>query len=94
MVSHDGAWIRDWVISLPDWVWPLAGLLLVIDIVFSIYRLTRSLWTRNMRLITVVTQLIWIALLAYVASQSGFLSTQNAEAANCCRFLKMPYAVP
>jgi len=81
MVRHDGAWIRDWAVSLPDWVWPLAGLLLVIDIVFSVYRLTRTLWTRNMRLITVVTQVLWIALLAFVASQSGFLSTQNEEAA-------------
>lgn len=80
MVRHDGEWIRDWAVNLPDWLWLLAGLLLVTDIVFSVYRLTRSLWTRNMRLITVVTQVFWIALLAYAASQSGFLSVQNAEA--------------
>lgn len=81
MVSHDGEWVRGWVINLPDWIWLLAGVLLVIDIVFSVYRLTRTLWTRNMRLITVVTQVFWIALLAYVASQSGFLTVQNDEAA-------------
>ena len=81
MVRHDGEWIRDWTVNLPDWVWLLAGLLLVIDIAFSIYRLTRTLWTRNMRLVTVVTQVLWIALLAFVAGQSGFLSVQNEEIA-------------
>lgn len=80
MVRHDGEWIRDWAVNLPEWLWFLAGLMLVIDIVFSVYRLTRSLWTRKMRLFTVVTQLVWIALLAYVVGQSGFLSVQNEEA--------------
>ena len=81
MIRYDGEWISDWTVNLPDLFWWVAGLFLVFDIGFGVYRLTRNLWTRNLRLITVVTQAAWLALLSYAIIQPDLLAVQSADAA-------------
>jgi hypothetical protein len=80
MIRHDGEWISEWSVNLPDWLWLTAGFLLAIDIAFALYRLTRSLWTRRMRLVTVITQVLWIGLLVFALDQSGLVSTDHESA--------------
>ena len=67
MLRHDGEWIREWTVNLPEWFWWVAGLLLVGDILFALYRLPRTLWTRPMRGITILMQVLWIGLLLFAA---------------------------
>lgn len=77
MVRHDGQWIRDWSVNLPDAFWYIAGTMLVFDIGFSLYRLSRSIWTRRLRLVTVVSNILWIALLGVAISQPELLSVEQ-----------------
>jgi len=79
MIRHDGEWISDWSVNLPDSFWWLAGLLLAFDIVFAVYRLTRNLWSRKLRLTTIVMQVFWLAILLYAIVQPDLLNVQNAE---------------
>lgn len=70
LVRHDGDWIDQysWFVQLPAWMWWAAGALLVFDIGFSALRLLRSYWTTPLRLITIATNLLWIALIVIAAS--------------------------
>lgn len=77
MVRHDGQWIRDWSVNLPDAFWYIAGAILVFDIGFSLYRMSRSIWTRRLRLVTVVSNILWIALLGIAISQPELLSVEQ-----------------
>lgn len=81
MIRHDGDWIREWTVNLPDWFWWAAGLLLVADILFSLFRLSRSVWTRSMRGVTVVMQIFWIGMLLFAVNQPGLLSVDHESAA-------------
>lgn len=81
MIRHDGDWIREWTVNLPEGFWLVLGLLLAFDIAFAIYRLTRTLWTSRMRLVTIVTQVVWIGLLGWAANQSGLFSVDHEAAA-------------
>ena len=77
LIRHDGVWVSEWTVNLPGWFWLAAGLLLVFDIVFALDRLRRAFWTNRMRLVKIVTQLAWIGLLAFAASQAGLLSAEH-----------------
>jgi hypothetical protein len=73
VVRHNDAWIEDWLIMLPDWCWMAAVIMFFFDMGFSLLRLTRNLWTRNLRLTTIVTNILWLVLLGYVVSQPQLL---------------------
>jgi len=81
VVHHDGEWIRAWSINVPEGLWLVAGLLLLFGIGFSLYRLSCTLWTSRLRVITVVDNILWIGLLAVIASQTGLLSVEHQSAA-------------
>jgi len=79
VLRHDDVWIEVWAISLPDWFWMAAAALFLFDIGFSLLRLTRSLWTRQLRLTTIVTNILWLALLGFVVSQAQLLDVAGSE---------------
>jgi len=79
VVQHNGEWIEDWVIILPDWFWIAAAGMFVFDIVFSLFRLTRNLWTRQLRLTTIVTNILWLVLLGFVVLQPQLLDAGGSE---------------
>ena len=79
-VRHNGEWIHDWVVNLPSWFWVLAGIMLVFDIGFSLYRLMRSHWSRNLRLVTIVSNVLWLGLLGYAVGQADLLTVANESA--------------
>lgn len=79
VVRHNDVWIEDWVISLPDWFWIAAAGMFLFDIGFSLLRLTRSLWTRQLRLTTIGTNVLWLALLGFVILQPQLLDVAGAE---------------
>lgn len=81
MVRHDGVWVREWSVNLPEWFWWAAGLLLAADILFALFRLTRSLWTRPMRGVKIVMQMLWIGMLLFAARQPDLLSVDHETAA-------------
>ena len=93
LLRHDGEWIQDWSVNLPDWFWVIIVCLLVIDIVFAVYRLRRTLWTRTMRMVTIATQACWIVLLAYAASQPDLLSVEHEEHVHVGEALQLIQAV-
>lgn len=79
VVRHNDVWIEDWVILLPDWFWMAAVALFLFDIGFSLLRLTRNLWTRQLRLTTIVTNVLWLALLGFVVLQPQLLDVASSE---------------
>lgn len=80
VVRYDDVWIEDWVILLPDWCWMAAAGLFLFDIVFSLLRLTRNLWTRRLRLTTIVENILWLALLGFMLLQPQLLGVAGSEA--------------
>lgn len=79
VISHNGVWIQSGVILLPDWCWISAAGLFLFDIYFSLLRLTRNLWTSKLRLTTIVTNILWLALLGFVLLQPQFLNIADSE---------------
>ena len=79
VVSHNGVWIEDSVVLLPDWFWMAAAGMFLFDIGFSLLRLTRNLWTRRLRLITIGTNFLWLAMLGFVVAQPQLLDVAGFE---------------
>jgi len=79
VINHNDVWIKEWVILLPDWCWVAAVALLIFDIGFSLFRMTRNLWTSRLRLTTVVTNALWLALLGFIISQSPLLDVASSS---------------
>jgi len=79
VVQHNDVWIENWGILLPDWCWAAAVALFLFDIGFSLLRLTRNLWTRQLRLTTIVTNVLWLALLGFVVLQPQLLDIAGSE---------------
>ena len=80
VVRYDDVWAEDWVILLPDWCWMAAAGLFLFDIVFSLLRLTRNLWTRRLRQTTIAENILWLALLGFVVLQPQLLDVAGSEA--------------
>ncbi len=80
VVDANNAGIYDWVVQLPDWFWMLVVAMLIFDLCFCIVRLYRHLWTYRLRLITIVTNSIWIIILGYVAAQTLIIGAPAYEA--------------
>jgi len=78
-VRHDGVWIEDWIILLPDWLWIAAVAMFLFDIVFALFRLTCNLWTRRLRLITIGSNALWLVLLGFVILQPQLLNVAGSE---------------
>ncbi|MBT8072278.1 MAG: hypothetical protein HKP21_01080 [Xanthomonadales bacterium] len=79
-VFHNSEWIHDWAVNLPSWFWVLAGIMLAFDIGFSLYRLMRAHWSRNLRLVTIVSNVIWLGLLGYAVGQAELLTVAHESA--------------
>lgn len=74
VVRHDGAWVSGWGLAVPAALIWAAAFLFILDLVFAVLRLTRTLWTRGLRLTTIVQNLAWIGVLAYAASFDPLLT--------------------
>lgn len=74
IIDAEGRLFDDGLINLPDWFWIAAGVLLVFDIVYALFRLTRSLWTRQLRLASIASNVLWFALLGFAITQPELLS--------------------
>ena len=81
LVRHNGSWVSGWVANLPNAFWVTAGILLVLDILYCIFRLVRNFWSPKLRLTSIVFNIAWMALLSYAASQSELISLGSADAA-------------
>lgn len=80
MIRHDGVWANAWTINLPTLYWWILGASLVFDIVFALRRLRRAFWTSRLRLVKIINDITWIALLAYAAVQPELLSVEHVSA--------------
>ncbi len=80
IIDLDGVSISYWLTDLPDWFWIAVGAMLVFDIAYALFRLTRNFWSPRLRLTSIASNLIWIALLGFVIVQPDFLSIQGEPA--------------
>jgi len=79
VVRHDDVWVDNWIVLLPDWCWMAAAGLFLFDIIYSLFRLTRNLWTRRLRLTTIATNILWLALMGVVGLQPQLLDASGSE---------------
>jgi hypothetical protein len=54
--------------------------MLVFDIAHALFRLTRNFWSPRLRLTTIASNLLWIALLGFAIAQPDLLSIQGEPA--------------
>ena len=87
ITRHDDHWVTDWVIQLPAWGWTLVIALLVFDVGFCLFRLTRSLWSNRLRMVTIGSNVIWISMLGIAASQPGLLTTEVTQVPDLVPFV-------
>ena len=76
-IDLDSDSVGYWRIDFPDWFWIAVGVMLVFDIAFAVYRLTRNFWSPRLRMTTIVSNLLWIALLGFAIAQGDQLSIQG-----------------
>lgn len=79
VVDENNVVLSDWVVLLPDWFWIVLIAMLIFDLGFCIVRLYRQLWTQRLRLITVVTNIAWLAMLGLVVSQAQIIDAAVYE---------------
>ena len=77
VIDLDGLSISYWLTDLPDWFWIAVGAMLVFDIAYALFRLTRNFWSPRLRITTIASNPLWIALLGFVIVQPDFLSIQG-----------------
>ena len=77
VIRHGGVWITEWIIHLPAWFWMVVGALLVFDLAYCLLRLMRVYWSKQLRLTTIITNVLWIAVLAFAIAQPELLSFQD-----------------
>jgi hypothetical protein len=77
IIDLDGKSISYWLPNLPDWFWIAVGVMLVFDIAHALFRLTRNFWSPRLRLTTIASNLLWIALLGFAIAQPELLSIQG-----------------
>jgi hypothetical protein len=76
-IDLDSQSVSYWLIDLPDWFWIAVGVMLVIDIAYALFRLTRNFWSPRLRLTTIASNLVWIALLGFAIVQPELLDIQG-----------------
>ena len=87
VIRHGGVWITEWAIHLPAWFWMVVGAMLVFDVAYCLLRLMRVYWSKQLRLTTIITNVLWIALLAFSIAQPELLSFQDPVPAEFPDFL-------
>ena len=80
--GSEDVWIVNWTLSFPEWFWVLATGLLLFEMAFSMYRLTRNLWSVRLRLITIVLNGFWLGLLGFALLQPDLLSASGSAPAD------------
>ena len=78
VIRHNDVWYDAWVLSLPDWCWMAVVALFIFDIGFSLLRMTRELWTSGLRLTTIATNVLWLALVGFIVIQPDLLNVRGA----------------
>ncbi|MBT8053793.1 MAG: hypothetical protein HKN57_08425 [Xanthomonadales bacterium] len=81
VIDLDGKSVSDWLVNVPDGFWIAAGVLLVFDIAYALYRLTRSFWSPRLRLTSIASNLLWLALLGFAIAQPDLLSIRGEPTA-------------
>ena len=74
IVGYDEKWISGWTFNLTDQFWAGIGILLVIEIAHCIYRLVKIFWSPKLRLLSIVSNMVWIGLFSYFANQALLVS--------------------
>jgi hypothetical protein len=72
-IDQGHPWYGDWLVLVPDWCWVAMATLFVFEIGFSLLRMTRRLWTSRLRLTKILTNILWVALLGFIALQPQLL---------------------
>ena len=89
LVRHDGQWITGWTVNLPNWFWVALGALLVFDIAYCIIKLVRQYWSFRFRMISILTNVLWIALLAFAASSPQLLSLAESSGSQVTELVQL-----
>ncbi|MBT8149431.1 MAG: hypothetical protein KJO24_05835 [Gammaproteobacteria bacterium] len=79
VVRHDGVWLSNLVAQIPTLLTGCIMVMLAFDLLVSAYKLLRGVWSTALRIITLLSDLVWIVLLA-VLIQIDPLVTQQALA--------------
>ncbi|MFT5138379.1 MAG: hypothetical protein ACI9H8_001735 [Lysobacterales bacterium] len=79
VIGRDGGWITGWTANLPESIWLVIGIFLAIDIAYCVFRLVKNFWSPQLRYLTMIFNIAWIALLSYVASQTQLISLNDIE---------------
>jgi hypothetical protein len=79
-IDMESSSVSYWLIDLPDWFWITLGVILVFDIAHALLRLTRNFWSPRLRLTSIASNLLWIALLGFAIAQPDLLSIQGESA--------------
>ena len=79
MVRHDGTWISGWIANLPEVFWVVAGIMLVLDIAFCIFKLVRNFWSPNLRFMAIGFNIAWMAILSYAAARTQLISLDDVQ---------------
>jgi hypothetical protein len=80
LIRYHGEWVGEWAVKLPDAFWLAVALLLVFDIGFAVYRLTRSLWTARLRALAIISGALWFCLAIYAIEQPSLLAVSHEKA--------------
>jgi hypothetical protein len=66
VIRHDGVWITDFVSAAPQTLITFIVILLALDIVNSVLKLIRGFWTPTLRVLSVVSNTVWLVALGYL----------------------------
>jgi len=89
VLRHDGQWITGWAVDLPEWFWVALGALLLFDIAYCVIRLLKQFWSSSLRMISILTNVLWIALLAFAMSKPQLLSLAEPSSARVMELLPL-----
>lgn len=78
VTHHDGSLASDWGLAVPDALLWIAATLFAVELIFALLRMTRSLWTRGLRAMTITVNLAWLAVLGYAAALTPLLTLTPA----------------
>jgi hypothetical protein len=76
MIRHDGVWLVDILVNIPDVVLSIMIGMLAFDILLAAFKLLRGYWSSLLRVATLGSNIVWIGLLAMVL-QVDELVTEN-----------------
>ena len=79
VVRHDGVWLTNLTAQIPSLLLTLMVIVLAVDILVSVYKLIRGVWSRSQRLAAIALDGLWIVFLLVLINIDP-LVTQEALA--------------